>query len=178
MIKKLIASGLILLSLSSYSIVVTDEYLSTIEDNWLSLEPVDAYDFIPEDLAYEVYNSPEFQAKLEEAGTRLNSSLEGKDIALAIDAAASKRFDNGQKGYKVDNMVNLTSSDRSVIYALLAANTSISAIEKDNKKSWWKKKLLSDYYYFDSLKHILINNLEPLSILQIKHDYIQNSIKI
>ena len=83
MIKKLIASGLILLSLSSYSIVVTDEYLSTIEDNWLSLEPVDAYDFIPEDLTYETYMSEDFQAKLAAAGTRLNNSVEGNDIALA-----------------------------------------------------------------------------------------------
>ena len=79
---------------------------------------------------------------------------------------------------KYDLSINLTASDRSVLYALLAGKKSISAIEKDNKKSWWKKKLLSDYYYFDSLKHILINNLEPLSILQIQHDYIQNSVKI
>ena len=83
MIKKLITTSLILLSLGSYGIVVTDEYLSTIEENWLSLEPADAYDFIPEDLNYETYISEDFQAKLEEAGTKLNSSLEGNDIALA-----------------------------------------------------------------------------------------------
>tara|TARA_Y100001001_G_scaffold153220_1_gene166688 strand:- start:728 stop:1282 length:555 start_codon:yes stop_codon:yes gene_type:complete len=83
MLKKIVVTILIFFSVGSYAIVVTDEYLSSIEENWLSLEPADAYDFIPEDLAYEVYNSPEFQAKLEEAGTRLNSSLEGKDIALA-----------------------------------------------------------------------------------------------
>jgi len=49
----------------------------------LSLEPADAYDFIPEDLSYETYSSPEFQAKLEEAGTKLKDSLEGTDIVLA-----------------------------------------------------------------------------------------------
>ena len=81
MLKKISLSILIFFSLSSFAIVVTDEYLSTIEENWLSLEPADAYDFIPEDLTYEIYNSPEFQAKLEEAGTKLNKLLEGKDIA-------------------------------------------------------------------------------------------------
>jgi hypothetical protein len=83
MLKKISLSILIFFSLSSFAIVITDEYLSTIEENWLSLEPADAYDFIPEDLTYEIYNSPEFQAKLEEAGTKLNKLLEGKDIALA-----------------------------------------------------------------------------------------------
>ncbi len=83
MLKKISLSILIFFSLSSFAIVVTDEYLSTIEENWLSLEPADAYDFIPEDLTYEIYNSPEFQAKLEEAGTKLNKLLEGEDIALA-----------------------------------------------------------------------------------------------
>ena len=42
--------------------------------------------------------------------------------------------------------INLTSSDRSVLYALIAGKNTISVVEKDNKKSWWKKKLLSDYY--------------------------------
>ena len=83
MIKKILAISLIFLSLCSYAIVVTDEYLSTIEENWLSLEPDDAYDFIPEDLTYEMYMSEEFQAKLAAEGTRLNNSVEGKDIALA-----------------------------------------------------------------------------------------------
>ena len=77
MIKKILAIALIFLSLGSYAIVVTDEYLSTIEENWLSLEPDDAYDFIPEDLTYEMYMSEDFQAKLAAAGTRLNNSVEG-----------------------------------------------------------------------------------------------------
>ena len=83
MVKKIILACLILFSVNSFAIVVTDEYLSTIEENWSSLEAADAYDFIPEDMSYETYNSPEFQAKLEEAGTKLNSSLEGKNITLA-----------------------------------------------------------------------------------------------
>ena len=81
MINRLLVISLIFLSLGSSAIVVTDEYLTTIENNWLSLEPDDAYDFIPEDLTYEMYMSEEFQAKLAAEGTRLNNSLEGKDIA-------------------------------------------------------------------------------------------------
>jgi hypothetical protein len=83
MINRLLVISLIFLSLGSSAIVVTDEYLTTIENNWLSLEPDDAYDFIPEDLTYEMYMSEEFQAKLTAEGTRLNNSVEGKDIALA-----------------------------------------------------------------------------------------------
>ena len=75
---------------------------------------------------------------------------------------------------KYDLSINLTASDRSVIYALLAGKKTISAIEKDNKKSWWKKILLTYYYYFDINKHILLNNLEPLNLLQIEHKNIQN----
>jgi heptosyltransferase III len=74
---------------------------------------------------------------------------------------------------KYDLSINLTSSDRSVIYALLAAKNSISIIEKDNKKSWWKKKLLGDYYYYDDTKHIHTQNLTPLNLLQIKHKIVQ-----
>ena len=83
MIKKIIITALLFFSISSFAVVVTDEQLTTIEDNWLSLEPADAYDFIPEDLTYETYSSPEFQAKLEAAGTKLKESLEGVDIVLA-----------------------------------------------------------------------------------------------
>ena len=76
---------------------------------------------------------------------------------------------------KYDLSINLTASDRSVIYALLAGKKSISAIEKDNKKSWWKKRLLTYHYFFDVTKHILCNNLEPLNLLKIHHQTIQDS---
>ncbi|MBL7004653.1 MAG: glycosyltransferase family 9 protein [Gammaproteobacteria bacterium] len=79
---------------------------------------------------------------------------------------------------KYDLSVNLTASDRSVFYALFAGKKSISAIEQNNKKSWWKKILLTHYYYFDSTKHILLNNLQSLSLLKIKHDNIQQSPNI
>ena len=76
---------------------------------------------------------------------------------------------------KYDLSINLTASDRSVIYALLAGKKSISAIEKENRKSWWKKSLLTYYYFFDVAQHILCNNLEPLNLLKINHKSIQDS---
>ena len=68
---------------------------------------------------------------------------------------------------KYDLSINLTSSDRSVFYSLIAGKKSISAIEYDKKKSWWKKILLTHYYYFDQSRHIIINNLKPLDFLKI-----------
>ena len=79
---------------------------------------------------------------------------------------------------KYDLSINLTASDRSVLYALFASKNSISAIEKDNSKSWWKKSLLTHHYFFDITKHILLNNLEPLNLLKIKHALIQDSLDI
>ena len=73
-----------------------------------------------------------------------------------------------------DLSINLTASDRSVIYALVASRKSISAIEKNTFKSWWKRIFLSNWYYFDSSRHILVNNSEPLNCLKIKHKNIQN----
>jgi heptosyltransferase III len=69
---------------------------------------------------------------------------------------------------KYDLSINLTASDRSVIYSLIAGKFSISAIEINATKSWWKKLLLNHYYYFDLNNHILINNSEPLKFLNIK----------
>jgi heptosyltransferase III len=74
---------------------------------------------------------------------------------------------------KYDLSINLTASDRSVIYAILASKYSISAIEKSSKKSWWKRLFLSSSYYFDNDKHILLNNLKPLQYLGISHKNLQ-----
>ena len=79
---------------------------------------------------------------------------------------------------KYDLSINLTASDRSVFYALIAGKKSISAVEIDQKKSWWKKIFLNNYYYFDTSKHILLNNLKSLDILKIDHELIQNSLYI
>lgn len=79
---------------------------------------------------------------------------------------------------KYDLSINLTASDRSVLYAFFASKKSISAIEKDNKKSWWKKLLLTHYYFFDTTKHILLNNLESLNFLKIKHAKTLGNLKV
>ena len=79
---------------------------------------------------------------------------------------------------KYDLSINLTASDRSVFYALFAGKISISAIAQNHKSSWWKKTFLSHYYYFDSTKHILLNNLQSLSLLSINHNNIQQSPNI
>ena len=79
---------------------------------------------------------------------------------------------------KYDLSINLTSSDRSVIYAVLSSKKSISVVEKNNNKSWWKKKLLSHFYFYDNNFHILVQNLTSLVLLNIKFEFIQNSINI
>ena len=69
---------------------------------------------------------------------------------------------------KYDLSINLTASDRSVIYALLASKKAVSAVEENNIKSWWKKILLKFHYNFEVKKHILLNNLKPLQLLDIE----------
>ena len=51
---------------------------------------------------------------------------------------------------KYDLSINLTASDRSVFYSLIAGKKSISAVETIRKKSWWKKLFLTHYYCFDN----------------------------
>ena len=79
---------------------------------------------------------------------------------------------------KYDLSINLTSSDRSVLYAILASRNSISAVETQKKKSWWKKLLLWKYYFFDTNSHILLNNLSSLNLLNIEHPKVHIPIEI
>ncbi len=79
---------------------------------------------------------------------------------------------------KYDLSINLTGSDRSVLYAILSSKKSISAIEKNVRKSWWKKIFLNDYYYYSLDKHILLNNSESLSLLKLNSINIQRPINI
>jgi len=72
-----------------------------------------------------------------------------------------------------DVAISLTSSDRSVLYAIFGAKHSIAAVEKSSKKSWWKKIFLSQYYFFDTSKHIISNNTTPLDLLNIDHSKLQ-----
>ncbi|TLU88230.1 MAG: glycosyltransferase family 9 protein [Chlorobium sp.] len=68
---------------------------------------------------------------------------------------------------RYDLSICLTSSDRSVFFALAASGTSISAVDASLKKSWWKRLLLSYHYKFDSSRHIIENNTTPLDLLGI-----------
>jgi heptosyltransferase III len=77
---------------------------------------------------------------------------------------------------KYDLSISLTASDRSVLYAFLGGKRSISAVENEHKKSWWKKIILNYHYLFDSKKHILLNNLQPLNLLKIKHINVQDPL--
>lgn len=69
---------------------------------------------------------------------------------------------------KYDLSINLTASDRSVLYALLASKYAIGCVEDNQRLAWWKNLLLKRTYNWDSKKHILLNNLEPLNCLKIK----------
>ncbi len=68
---------------------------------------------------------------------------------------------------RYDLSINLTASDRSVLFALVSGRTAISAVEVDRKKSWWKRLLLSACYEFDTSRHIIENNTTPLDLLGI-----------
>jgi heptosyltransferase III len=70
---------------------------------------------------------------------------------------------------RYDLSICLTASDRSVLYAIVSGKKSISAVENTSTKSWWKKYFLNQYYFFDSTRHILLNNLQPLKLLKINY---------
>jgi heptosyltransferase-3 len=79
---------------------------------------------------------------------------------------------------KYDLSINLTSSDRSVLYTLLAGKKTISVVENDSKKSWWKKLFLTKFYLYDSSQHILKQNLSPLALLGIDQNFTQYKVNI
>lgn len=72
-----------------------------------------------------------------------------------------------QTARRYDLSICLTASDRSVLFAILSGRKSISAVEKQLKKSWWKRLLLSGYYNFDTGRHIIENNTSALGLLGI-----------
>ncbi len=74
---------------------------------------------------------------------------------------------------KYDLSINLTASDRSVQYAILASRNCISAVESEDSKSWWKKLFLKQSYIFDRNHHIVENNCKPLTFLGIKSQSLQ-----
>jgi len=78
---------------------------------------------------------------------------------------------------KYDLSINLTASDRSTFYCILAGKKTVSAVEFNKKKSWWKRMLLSDFYEHNFTEHIFLQNLKPLDKLKIPHDLSLNPPK-
>jgi heptosyltransferase III len=125
---------------------------------------------------YEFYKSPKIDLLINDDTLAVGKLL--SKINFIHTFSYKNKYENGWRQEKniigsifrkYDLSINLTASDRSVLYAVFASNYSISAIEKNNRKSWWKKALLAYHYFFDSSKNILLNNLEPLNLLKIKH---------
>jgi heptosyltransferase III len=132
---------------------------------------------------YEYYESPQIDLLVNDDTIGTASLLENVNLiySFSYEKKKSNRLKQEKKIFssiyrKYDLSINLTASDRSVVYALLASKKSISAIEKNSKKSWWKKIFLFKYYVFDTSKHILLNNLESLNLLEIQHENIQNAV--
>ena len=134
---------------------------------------------------FEYYNSPKIDLLVNDDTSPLAQLL--PNINLIYEFSYQKKKDQRYKQEKklvknifrkYDLSINLTSSDRSVIYALLASKKSISAVEKEVKKSWWKKLFLKHYYHFDFTNHILRNNLQSLHSLGIQHSNILPKLRV
>ncbi|MEB4591180.1 glycosyltransferase family 9 protein [Candidatus Thiothrix sp. Deng01] len=78
---------------------------------------------------------------------------------------------------RYDLAISLSTTDSSVLYALLFGRHSISAIDDEPRKSWWKKRLLDGYYRLDGGRHTLLNNLEALRLLGIAPGRIEPAIR-
>lgn len=94
MLKKVFIVLFTVFNFSVTAEVVTEQQLDKYVNNWSTLMPAGAYDFVPEKVDYKLLSHPDFQRKLDEAGTKLNSQIEGKIIELAgfmvpIDAKSS-----------------------------------------------------------------------------------------
>ena len=88
---------------------------------------------------------------------------EGAVRRLKEEAALVKRIFR-----KYDLAINLTASDRSVLYARLAAKKAISCVEKEPSKSWWKRLVLSGHFDYDPQRHIVEHTHMPLKLLGVE----------
>jgi len=79
---------------------------------------------------------------------------------------------------KYDLSINLTASDRSVLFCALSAKKTISIVEKELRKSWWKRLILTHYYHNEPNKHVIEETLFPLDILNIPYTKKVESPKI
>jgi heptosyltransferase-3 len=134
---------------------------------------------------YKHFHSPQIDLLVNEDTFHTASLLSyiNKIITFSYKSKSENRLLQEKKIFKkifkkYDLSINLTSSDRSVLYALIAGRKTISIVERDNKKSWWKRLFLSMYYFYDTNQHILVQNLTPLTLLGINHDFQQNGVKV
>lgn len=74
---------LIAVSLSVFAKEPTEADFDRWANNWDSLIPAGTYDFIPENVSFDLMFDPTFQTQLDEAGRVLNPALEGQRIELA-----------------------------------------------------------------------------------------------
>jgi len=126
---------------------------------------------------YEHYNKPEIDLLVNDDTLPIAKTLKHINDILTFSYKIKKEnplkqeFNISKKIYKrYDLSINLTTSDRSVIYSILASSYPISAIENNNNKAWWKKLFLKKSYIFDNTKHILKNNTMPLNLLGIPNN--------
>ena len=94
---------------------------------------------------FESYNSPQIDILVNDDTVLVAQLL--SNISDIHQFSYSKKRNNRWKQEKkivknifrkYDLSINLTASDRSVIYALLASKYAISAVEGNIRKSWWR----------------------------------------
>jgi len=134
---------------------------------------------------FKFYNSPQIDLFINDDTFQMASLI--PHVSNILTFSYTKKTDNRWQQEreiftkifrKYDLSINLTSSDRSVLYALLSGKKTISVVEKDSKKSWWKKLFLSKFYFYDPSLHILKQNLTPLTLLEIEYDLTQHKVQI
>ena len=126
---------------------------------------------------YDYYDTPKIDLLINEDTKAISNQLQHVQECniyayswkkKSIVKRVKKEFGLVKKIYKkYDLSINLTCSDRSVMYAILASNISISAVEDSFRKSWWKQFFLKKSYCVDALQHIILSNITALKLLNI-----------
>lgn len=83
MFKKILLFFFIFASLNTFALDITIDDLRILLGNWTKLVPDGVYDFIPEEVTYEIYSDKKFQEKLKIAAKQLNNKIDESKIKLA-----------------------------------------------------------------------------------------------
>jgi heptosyltransferase-3 len=128
---------------------------------------------------YSYYNQPQIDLLVNDDTLAIAKTIQNINHIHTFSYKQKKENRLGQEKKIISNIfkkydlsINLTASDRSVMYSILAGKYSISAIEQDSKKSWWKELFLSSSYIFDTNFSIIENNTKSLKLLDIEIDNI------